>query len=138
MKILQVLRRRITWPTVTISTALLTYWFQSAGLRVALILEKLLYHLSVVVALFRDLFRFLLTPIRVILGVPLVKSLQCLWLVSTFSVYISVNAGIGYGGYLISEYYSRYLGIWAGILACALFTSIVIYYALRVAQQLKR
>ena len=100
-------------------------------------LERSLYLLSVVVAQCRDLIRLLLTPIRVILAVPLVKSLQCLWLVSTFSLYIAVNAGFAYGGYRIAEY-SMYLGVWSGAIAWALFTTIVLYFSLQVAQQIKR
>ena len=71
------------------------------------------------------------------LGVPLVKSIQCLWLISTFSLYIAVNAGFAYGGYRIAEY-SMYLGVWAGAIACALFTTIVLYFSLQVARQIKR
>ena len=137
MKVLQRLRQRLTLPKATISIALLIYWFQSAGLKIVLMLERLLYLLSVVVAQCRDLIRLLLTPIRVILAVPLVKSLQCLWLVSTFSLYIAVNAGFAYGGYRIAEY-SMYLAVWSGAIACALFTTIVLYFSLQVAQQIKR
>ena len=71
-----------------------------------------------------------------ILAVPLAKFLQCLWLVSIFSLYITVNAGFAYGGYLLSSY-SMYLGIWSGVLAFTLFTSIVLFITLRVLQQLK-
>ena len=72
-----------------------------------------------------------------ILGVPLVKSLRCLWIGSIFSAYLAVNAGFAYGAYRISEY-STYLGVWSGILACALFTSIVLYFAMMVVQQVRR